>query len=216
MGNLQVNSFFNSVIMKLFLFATLATAVSAFAPASRTAAPSTALKVAEQEIGATAPLGYFDPLGYITDDEKFTRYRAIERKHGRIAMMAMLGTFVHNNKWTFDGYLSPSQGLKFSDIDSGIGGLFQVPAQGLAQILLVAGLIELAWWPATQLDGDYGVRLGNINNWDEEPAKEIRQKNAELNNGRAAMMGILGIISQEVVTGQNLAEQASDLNFSLY
>ena len=175
---------------------------------------STQLNVAEEELGAVAPLGYFDPLGYITDSDKFTRYRAIERKHGRIAMMAMAGTFVHNNGWVFDGYISPSNDLKFSDIDSGIGGLFQLPAAGLLQILLVCGLVELAWWPATQLDGDYGVRLGNINNWDEEPAKELRQKNAELNNGRAAMMGIAGIFVQEVVTGQNLAEQASAGHFS--
>jgi light-harvesting complex I chlorophyll a/b binding protein 1 len=173
------------------------------------AATSTALKVSEQEVGATAPLGFFDPLGYITDDEKFTRYRAVERKHGRVAMMAMAGTFVHNNKWTFDGYLSPSNNLKFSDIDSGIGGLFQVPAAGLAQIILFMGFIELAWWPATQLDGDYGIRLGTINNWEKEPAKKIRQQNAELNNGRAAMMAIAGVITQEVLTGQNLAEQAA-------
>lgn len=135
------------------------------------------------EVGATAPLGFFDPLGYITDDDKFIRYRAVERKHGRVAMMAMLGTFVHNNKWTFDGYLSPSQNLKFSDIDSGIGGAFQIPPAGLLQIILFCGFIELAWWPGAKLDGDYGVRLGKINNWEQEPSKELRQKNAELNNG---------------------------------
>mmetsp|Transcript_16993 Transcript_16993/g.25723 ORF Transcript_16993/g.25723 Transcript_16993/m.25723 type:complete len:203 (-) Transcript_16993:206-814(-) len=188
---------------------------AAFAPAAKEAV-GTSLNVESTEIGATAPLGFFDPLGYITDEAKFERYRAVERKHGRIAMMAMLGTFVHNNNWVFDGYLSPSQGIKFSDIDTGIGGLFQVPPQGLAQILIVSGLIELAWWPASQLDGDYGVRLGKINNWEQEPAKELRQKNAELNNGRAAMMGTLGILLQEVVTGQNLQEQFSSLNITPY
>ena len=174
------------------------------------------LQAESTEVGATAPLGFFDPLGYITSPEKFERYRAVERKHGRIAMMAMAGTFVHNNKWVFDGYLSPSEDLKFSDIDSGIGGLFQVPPAGLLQIILACGLIELAWWPASQLDGDYGVRLGKINNWDQEPGKELRQKNAELNNGRAAMMGILGVISQEVWLHQNLYEQAAAGNFSPY
>lgn len=42
-------------------------------------------------------------------------------------MMAMLGTFVHNNKWSFGGYISPSAGLKFSDIDTGIFGITQIP-----------------------------------------------------------------------------------------
>ena len=195
--------------------AALLASASAFAPAQQ-GASSTQLQASEldQEIGAVAPLGFFDPFGYITDEETFVRYRAVERKHGRIAMMAMLGTFVHNNKWTFDGYLSPSNNLKFSDVDEGIGGLFQVPVAGLAQIILVCGLVELAWWPASQLDGDYGIRLGSWNNWDEEPARELRQRNAELNNGRAAMMGILGTFVHEVVTGQSFAEQAASGHFS--
>ena len=161
-----------------------------------------------------APLGYFDPLGYITDEDKLIRYRAVERKHGRIAMMAMAGTFVRNYHWTFDGYLSPSADLKFSDISTGIGGLFEVPPAGLLQILLFCGFVELAWWPATQLDGDYGVRLGTLNDWEAQPAKELRQKNAELNNGRAAMMAIAGTITHEVVTGQTFAEQAAAGHFS--
>mmetsp|Transcript_27361 Transcript_27361/g.63533 ORF Transcript_27361/g.63533 Transcript_27361/m.63533 type:complete len:204 (-) Transcript_27361:218-829(-) len=202
--------------MKLVAILSLLASAAAFAPQQQPAKPQVALNVESTEIGATAPLGYFDPLGYITSEEKFERYRAVERKHGRIAMMAMAGTFVHNNKWVFDGYISPSEGVKFSDIDSGIGGLFQVPRAGLAQILLVCAFIELTWWPASKLDGDYGIRLGKINNWIEEPEKEIRQKNAELNNGRAAMMGILGIITQEIWLGQNLAEQAAAGNFSPY
>merc|ERR1719251_21457 len=201
--------------MKLTLLAAMLSSAAAFAPSQQVKA-TTSLAASELEdgIGAIAPLGYFDPLGYIKDEETFTRYRAVERKHGRIAMVAMAGTFVHNNNWVFDGYISPSAGLKFSDIDSGIGGLFQIPAAGLLQILLVCGLVELAWWPATQLDGDYGIRLGTLNDWDAQPAKEVRQKNAELNNGRAAMMGIAGVFIQEVVTGQSLMEQAAAGHFS--
>jgi len=202
-------------MMKLAVLAALAGAAAAFAPAE-TGRASTSLMASEfdQEIGAVAPLGFFDPLGYITDEETFTRYRAVERKHGRIAMMAMLGTFVHNNKWTFDGYISKSEGVKFSDIDEGINGIFQVPTAGLIQIILFCGFVELTWWPASQLDGDYGVRLGQVNNWEEEPAKYFRQKNAELNNGRAAMMAIAGTFVHEVVTGQSLAEQAAAGHFS--
>merc|ERR1712029_992456 len=126
--------------MKFLLLASLFGASAAFTPSAGIAPrATTSLSIAETEIGAVAPLGYFDPLGYITDEDTFLRYRAIEKKHGRIAMVAVLGTFVHNNKWTFDGYLSPSNDLKFSDIDEGIGGLFQVPVAGLAQILIVKG-----------------------------------------------------------------------------
>lgn len=203
--------------MKLIALLAFTGTCAAFAPVSRNAAVSSSTSlnaVDEIEIGATAPLGFFDPLGYVTDEEKFTRYRAIERKHGRIAMVAMLGTFVHNNKWTFDGYLSPSENIKFSDISEGVNGLFEVPTIGLLQILVFCGFVELAWWPASKLDGDYGVRLGTLNDWDEQPAKEVRQKNAELNNGRAAMMAILGTITHQAVTGQTLAEQATSGHFS--
>ncbi|GMI01965.1 hypothetical protein TrLO_g8147 [Triparma laevis f. longispina] len=201
--------------MKLFLLSALLASASAFAPTSLPApATSTSLSAEDMSVGAMQPLGFFDPLGYIEDAQKFERYRAVERKHGRIAMMAMAGVIVHNNKWVFDGYLSPSNNLKFSDINEGIGGLFQVPKAGLAQILVVCALVELAWWPASQLDGDYGVRLGKLNNWNRDPEKKVRQQNAELNNGRAAMMGITGNIVAQVVTGQTFAEQAASGHFS--
>jgi hypothetical protein len=65
---------------------------------------SSALKVNELEIGASEPLGVFDPLGWIdTQPEAFERRRAVERKHGRIAMAAVVGTIVHNNHIVFDG-----------------------------------------------------------------------------------------------------------------
>jgi len=201
--------------MKLAILAAILGSAAAFTttPEARTV---TALQASEfqDKIGAVAPLGYFDPLGYIKDEATFNRYRAVERKHGRISMVAMLGIFVHANGYVFDGYISPSAGLKFSDIDSGIGGLFQVPAQGLAQILLVCGFIELTWWPASDLSGDYGIRLGEINDWEAQPAKYYRQKNAELNNGRAAMMGVIATIVHQAVTGQSLAEQAAAGHFS--
>jgi len=64
------------------------------------------------------------------------------------------------------------------------------------------------------LDGDYGIRLGKLNNWEKDPDKKVRQQNAELNNGRAAMMGIAGQIVGEVVTGQTFQQQAAAAHFS--
>lgn len=64
---------------------------------------------------------------------------------------------VHNNDIEFDGYLSPSQNLKFSDIPNGVDGIRAIPTQGLLQILFFFALVELGWMPASQYDGDYGV-----------------------------------------------------------
>ena len=112
----------------------------------------------ELELGVTEPLGVFDPLGWLeTEPEAFERRCAVERKHGRVAMAAIIVTIVHNNHIVFDGYISPSKNLKFSDISTGFAGFFQTPAAGLAQILAFFALIELAWLPASKHDGDYGV-----------------------------------------------------------
>merc|ERR1712129_201343 len=53
-------------------------------------------------IGVTAPLGYFDPLGFckVGDYAGFHNLRSAELKHGRVAMMAAAGTaFAHYVKF---------------------------------------------------------------------------------------------------------------------
>ena len=193
--------------MKLFLLTSLLASASAFnAPAAPRAPSSSVQMVNELELGATEPLGVFDPLGWMTSEpEAFERRRAVERKHGRIAMVAVLGNIVHNNHIVYDGYISPSNNLKFSDVPTGISGLFTVPTAGLAQIVAVCGLVELAWWPASQYDGDYGVGFFGANI--EDPEEKARKLNAELNNGRAAMLGIIGNMVAEELTGQTMYEQ---------
>ena len=167
---------------------------------------STALRVNELELGVTEPLGVYDPLGWLdSEPEAFERRRAVERKHGRIAMVASLGTIVHNNHIVFDGYISPSNNLKFSDIPTGIGGLFAIPTAGLVQILAICALVEVAWMPASKYDGDYGVGYFGTNV--EDPEEKARKLNAELNNGRAAMFGIIGNMVGEELTGQTMYEQ---------
>merc|ERR1712146_13054 len=46
--------------------------------------------------GVTAPMGFFDPLGFTTNinEGKLLFYREVEIKHGRVGMLAALGILV--------------------------------------------------------------------------------------------------------------------------
>merc|ERR1719439_221083 len=199
--------------MKLAIASLLLSSAAAFAPSSTSKGSSQFQMVNELELGVTEPLGVFDPLGWLeSEPEAFERRRAVERKHGRVAMAAVVGNIVHNNHIVFDGYISPSNNLKFSDVPTGIKGLFSLPSAGIAQIIVLIGFIEIAWLPATQYDGDYGV--GYFGNDILDPVEKARKLNAELNNGRAAMLGILGNMVTEVITGQTMYEQYAANHFN--
>jgi hypothetical protein len=56
------------------------------------------LRKAKNMAGVTEPLGFFDPLGFCSEDGltegKLCFYREVEVKHGRVAMLASLGFLV--------------------------------------------------------------------------------------------------------------------------
>ena len=124
---------------------------------------------ASQEIGACDPLLFWDPVGYCQDGctkEDFDRRRAVELKHGRICMVATIGMVWPDLFGKFDGYLSPSQNLKFADVPSGIAAVSKVPLEGWLQVLLVAGLIETQLLKDQSFGGfgyaKYGAEPGNF------------------------------------------------------
>jgi hypothetical protein len=160
-------------------------------------------------IGAQPPLGFFDPLGLLedADQEKFDLYRSIETKHGRVAMLAVLGHIVTTAGVRLPGDIA--YGIPFSSVKNGFAALETMPAFGIFQIVAFVGLLEIGY---THRKAE--IRLGTLNDWEKQPAKEVRQKNAELNNGRAAMMAIAGTFVHEIVTGQSFAEQAAAGHFS--
>ncbi|CAE7756955.1 FCPA, partial [Symbiodinium necroappetens] len=108
--------------------------------ANYTASP---LRAFENELGAQAPVGFFDPFGLTKDGdvEAFKRRRATELKNGRVAMLATMG-YIVPEYFRFPGYCSPSAGLKFTDIPNGLAALSKVPGAGWTQIFLFLGLVE--------------------------------------------------------------------------
>ena len=158
------------------------------------------------EIGAQPPLGCWDPLGLLVDadQEYFDRLRYVEIKHGRIAMLAVTGQIVTKAGIRFPGALDYS-GTKFTDIPTGFGAFEKISFNGLAQIILFIGGMELfalkdnAWGSPGpgEFPGDF--RNGALDfGWDKfSPETKLRKRSIELNNGRAAMMGILGLMVHE-------------------
>ena len=95
-------------------------------------------------------------------------------------------------------------------VPDGLNGFFSIPGAGIAQILLFCGLVELAWWPANNYSGDYGVGFFGTSYEGEEKTKKL---NAEMANGRLAMLGIAGAMFAEGQTGETLAQQFENLSF---
>merc|ERR1712190_530054 len=95
------------------------------------------LRAFESELGAQAPLGFWDPLGFTSDGDvnNFKCRRSVEVKHGRICMLATMGYITPEITGKFPGFLSPGNGLKFEDIPNGLGAISKVPLTGWLQIL---------------------------------------------------------------------------------
>jgi len=151
-------------------------------------------------IGVTAPLGYFDPLGFckVGDYAGFHNLRSAELKHGRVAMMAAVGTvFAHYVK--FPG---------FDKVSAGLAAL-KDPAIVSAFFILfpVAGFIEIVYWKdeVNKEPGNFGDPAGWGRWLGVEYNDELRNK--EINNGRMAMLSILGIFMAELVTGKDGMQQ---------
>mmetsp|Transcript_75920 Transcript_75920/g.191050 ORF Transcript_75920/g.191050 Transcript_75920/m.191050 type:complete len:159 (-) Transcript_75920:328-804(-) len=138
----------------------------------------------------------------------FRRRRETELKHGRVAMLACMG-YITPEYFKFPGYCATD--LSFADIPNGLAALSKVPGAGWLQIFLFIGTIE-KWfykYDASRAPGDFenGGVLGapNGSRMVDGPAK-TRKLNAELANGRLAMMAIIGMFFQDGLTGQAWAD----------
>lgn len=174
--------------------------------------------------GITAPMGFFDPLGFCATDGasreqvsegKVRFYREVELKHCRVAMLAALGyPLAEVFHPLFGGGIDVPSFYAFQ----------QTPLQTFwGFVVLVIGIFEVFsvftfQQPASrQPDGSptqpWTIRLDHtpgdlgfdpLGLKPTDPAELLAMQNKELNNGRLAMIAIAGMIVQEGVTGSKL------------
>jgi len=160
--------------------------------------------------GISAPLGFFDPMGYCNDatEGKIRFYREVELKHSRVAMLAAFGFIV---------------GEQFHPL---WGGAVDVPSYIAFQetplqtfwpaVIFFISVLEVfsvfsfqspfggeTWSIRTDYEaGDLGFDPLNLK--PTNPTDLAAMQTKELNNGRLAMIGIAGMVVQELVSGQKL------------
>lgn len=148
-------------------------------------------------VGASAPLGFFDPLGFSkTDDATLKKYRVSELKHGRVAMLAVLGWLTQEHFHPlYDGKLSANP----------LKAFLETPPLAFVQIIAFAGLLEFVLEGAKQKDSAPGDYYG-LNMKEDDPSW-VDFQTRELNNGRLAMFAIMGEIAHAALTGKGALEQ---------
>jgi len=169
----------------------------------------------------------FDPLGLSTSnfwggtqEETIGFIREAEIKHGRIAMFAFVGYLATANGVHFDWAMS-LDGSKFPDTTNPPEAWDAIPDGGKLQIFAFVGFLE--FWREVNSEKHYmrGGKPGEFPDFDSKiipggslnlydpfgiARKQTTEDKAtglikELNNGRAAMLGIIAFVSEAKIPG---------------
>tara|TARA_A100001015_G_scaffold312707_1_gene418429 strand:- start:10731 stop:11297 length:567 start_codon:yes stop_codon:yes gene_type:complete len=152
-------------------------------------------------VGSTPPIENFDPLGFSKNEQNALLYREAELKHGRLAMISALcfplieGSTHQPAIHQFSNLPANSQlgivGLMFiSEFSSMVRG-WKNPFDKSS----TSNYFKIA---KNYQPGDFGFSTG----LDLESDEGKTLLNKELNNGRLAMIGVLGMMAQELVSNK--------------
>jgi hypothetical protein len=179
--------------------------------ASDAAADKAAMEAAMSFGGASAPFGFWDPAGLSKLGTPATQawFKAAELKHSRVAMAACVGWIVNEAGIHFDGDIATGQ--SFVGLGKGVQAWSNVPDPGKLQILLAAGIIELASEAKQphymkggrpgQTAGPFGLRLWDPLNYNGgmDEATLAKKRQMEVNNGRLAMIGAASFLAASYI-----------------
>ena len=146
----------------------------------------------------------WDPLELSAkmDESNLNLVRAAELKHGRVAMLAVVGWLWTATGAHFEGMLSTSKGISFADCAAAgnpILAAAKVPGAGIWQMIFAIGALEVYWegkYPATECAGNFGVPAVT-----QDAAKLKELETIELKHGRLAMIGIISFATATALPG---------------
>mmetsp|Transcript_34629 Transcript_34629/g.81645 ORF Transcript_34629/g.81645 Transcript_34629/m.81645 type:complete len:206 (-) Transcript_34629:298-915(-) len=193
--------------MKTFTLLALAGTAAAFAPAPQQGVSTQLRADLDSMAGSTKPIKNFDPLNLanVGSDETLAWFRAAELKHSRVAMLAFTGYVVQSMGFHFPGQLSSDVSFSTLSAMKPFDAWDAVPDAGKAQILGTIFVAELA----SESQGTHYMKGGNTPevvfpkfDFSGVDADTLAtKKSRELNNGRLAMIGIMGFIAANNVPG---------------
>jgi hypothetical protein len=112
-------------------------------------------------------------------------------------MLAIVGHMVTASGARLSGDIAFN--LPYSSMKAGLGAFETIPAWGIAQIIMFIGVLEFGFEFQEKSIASFCKQAMDGYGWDE--ATQKKKMAIELNNGRAAQMGILGLIVHEKLDG---------------
>jgi len=172
--------------------------------------PFNSIEFAKSLPGITGPLDFFDPLGFCEEatEGKIRFYREVELKHARVAMLAALGFVVGENFHPlFGGSIDVPSYIAFQETPLQTFWPVVVTFISILEVFSVFTFQNPAgsepWSIRTDhTAGDLGFDPLGLKPTD--PAELAEMQTKELNNGRLAMIGIAGMVVQELISGSKL------------
>ena len=164
----------------------------------------------ESQPGITAPLGFFDPVGFssMASDGQAKFLREAEIKHGRVAMLASLG-FVVGEQFhpMWGGQIDVPAAIAWQETPLENVNILVMLVVGIHEVISVFTFNSPFGGELWSIRSDY--RSGDLG-WDplglkpEDAAGLADMQTKEINNGRLAMIGIAGMVGQELASNNRL------------
>lgn len=164
--------------------------------------------------GITAPLGFFDPLGFSKDKELVgvKRLREAEIMHGRVAMMATVGYIIGESTPTITYGMNVHHTIANNQIPE-VPGTVLFPfflAINIAEAIRASiGWVEPGLGPLFTLRENYypgDIRFDPLGLKPTDAKEFANMQTKELNNGRLAMIAAAGMCVQEQINGKGILE----------